>query len=101
MNTENNCVDLEFERLLTSMRNFGIPDHCRHSLAEYIINHKPVGSFLGYLLYNNLMETFAAADHINISAVRNYVMFLYNAAPSVCWGSPERVNDWLKKRKEQ
>jgi len=96
MNDENNCVDLEFERLLTSMRNFGIPDHCQHSLAEYIINHRPVGNFLINLLCNYLMETFASADDININAVRNYVMFLYNAAPSVCWGSPERVTNWLK-----
>ena len=95
MNDENNCIDLEFERLLTSMKDFGVPDHCQRSLAQYIINHKPVGHFLTHLLCNDLTQTFLSSDHINANAVKNYVMFLYNVPPSACWGSPERVTNWL------
>lgn len=74
----------------------GIPEHCCDSLAGYITGeYRHVGSFLTALLSNDLKETHARADDINQPAIRNYIRFLYSYAPSGCWGSPERFQDWL------
>lgn len=66
------------------------------SLQRYIERGTPVGGFLTALLENNLKETFARADDENRATLYEYVQWLYQYAPSGCWGSPERVSDWLK-----
>lgn len=94
MNTEN-VVAITTRGLYNDMRAHSIPEHCQDALAGYVLEHKPIGSFLKNLLSNDLQATFASADDINAKAVGNYVKFLYNCAPSLCWGSPERVKNWL------
>lgn len=74
-----------------------LPDHCRDGLLDYIDRGTPVGGFLTALLSNNLKETFARADTVNSYRVRDYVNFLYNHAPAGCWGSRERVSEWMER----
>jgi hypothetical protein len=75
----------------------GIPEHCADSLAGYITrDYKNVGGFLTALLSNNLKATFAMADDKNIGLVYNYLKFLYNYAPAGCWGSMEKVENWIQ-----
>lgn len=73
-----------------------VPAHCRAGLLEYIEHGTPVGGFLTALLSNDLKETYARADDENRGAVLSYVQFLYSHAPSTCWGSPKRVEDWIE-----
>lgn len=47
------------------------------------------------VLSNNLIESFSCADDINSMMVRDLVFWLYNHAPSNCWGSPRAVSDWI------
>ena len=76
--------------------NYGIPAHCCDSLAGYITGeYRHVGSFLSALLSNNLRDTFVRADDINQQAIKTYVGFLYNYAPSGCRGSVEKFPGWL------
>lgn len=98
MGIENVVADATQRRLHSDMRACGIPKHCQDALADYILHHKPVGSFLKNLLSNDLQATFASADDINYKAVGKYVVFLYNVAPGACWGSPEKVKSWLENR---
>ena len=72
-----------------------IPQHCRDGLQDYIESGRPVGSFLEALLSNDLKETFGRADEINRMAIFDYIMFLYNDAPRLCWGSPDRYAGWI------
>jgi len=59
-------------------------------------DHKrPVGDFLTAVLHNNLTEAVARADDENIKNLPAFVGYLYNEAPSLCWGSKERVAEWL------
>jgi hypothetical protein len=73
-----------------------IPDYMVGGLRRYIENGIEPGSFLSNLLRNDLKGTFLAADSTNVYLVRDYVDFLYNFAPSNCWGSEEKYEAWVK-----
>lgn len=75
-----------------------IPPHMRAALLRYTKDHIEPGSFLRAVLENNLKEAVARADGINRHRLIDYVTYLYNEAPSACWGSPEKVQAWLDLR---
>ena len=66
------------------------------SVKLYIEEGIDGGSFLFALLSNNLGQAFCRADSDNTKAMKEWVMFLYNQAPSDCWGSKEKVQAWIK-----
>jgi len=74
-----------------------LPEHIRDAMQRYIESRIPPGGFLTAVLNNDLAGAFARADHINRMHLYDIVRFLYNEAPSTCWGSPERVKRWLQK----
>jgi hypothetical protein len=71
-----------------------IPEHTHAALVRYIEFGGTTGHFLTALLSNDLKETVARADSENIQAIPLLVGWLYNRAPSACWGSPEKVARW-------
>ena len=73
-----------------------IPEYMRRILAEYIINHKPVGGFLEAILSNDLMMACLKADGDNIRNIPAYIDFLYNYAPLGSWGSPKIYRTWIE-----
>ena len=64
-------------------------------LKRYVEHHIPTGDFLKAVLENDLTEAVARADDENQRVIPIYVSWLYNEAPSKCWGSPEAVRAWL------
>ena len=68
-------------------------------LQRYIEHRIPTGGFLRAVLENDLREACAMADDENVKVIPIYVNWLYNEAPSACWGSPEKVANWLADRK--
>lgn len=82
-------------------REFAIPDRMMQSLHDYCAFGHPVGHFLTAVLSNDLAEACARADEDNLRNLPAYVHYLYNEAPSTCWGSPEKVKAWLAKMAEQ
>lgn len=75
-----------------------LPEHMRQAMQYYIEHRILPGGFLTAVLENNLRDAVARADHINKNLLAEYVEFLYNDAPSTCWGSPEKVNAWISNR---
>ena len=73
-----------------------LPAHMQGGMRAYIEDKIPPGGFLRAVLANDLTGAFGRADHINVHRIRDYVDFLYNEAPSSCWGSEEKVSAWLK-----
>ena len=67
-----------------------------NSVKMYIEEGIDGGGFLFALLSNNLGQAFCRADSDNTKAMKEWVMFLYNQAPSDCWGSKEKVQAWIK-----
>ena len=73
-----------------------IPEYMRESVDAYISQGRPVGHFLTALLSGDLFEALARADDTNVRWLREYGVFLYNYAPSGCYGSPEKVRAWIE-----
>ena len=65
------------------------------SITDYADNRVPPGDFLRAVLENDLRESFQRADEDNIESMFDIVQFIYNEIPARCWGSPEKVRDWL------
>jgi hypothetical protein len=75
-----------------------IPDYTMKALSRYINDKIPTGGFLEAVLSNDLKEACGRADENNQRVLPEIVAFLYNEAPGTCWGSPERVKQWLNRR---
>jgi hypothetical protein len=73
-----------------------VPQHTHAALVRYIDTGQPPGHFCEAVLRNDLKSAVMAADDDNIVALPLIVSWLYNNAPSICWGSPERVEAWVK-----
>jgi len=72
-----------------------VPQHMRDGLRLYFDHGIEPGSFMTAVLCNDLRESFGRADHINRERLFDIVSFLYCDAPSSCWGSPEKVREWV------
>ncbi|MFI5222812.1 MAG: hypothetical protein ACHQX3_00985 [Nitrospirales bacterium] len=82
------------DRLYDALRGTRIPDYMWDGLVAYITEGRPTGGFLQAIFSNNLKEACSKADGENQGIIYDYVHFLFNNAPSACWGSPERVAQW-------
>lgn len=75
-----------------------IPEYMYGALYRYITYRIPPGGFLTAVICNDLMDAISKADGTNIHILKNYVQFLYNEAPSGCWGSRQIYNEWLAQK---
>ena len=76
-----------------------IPDYTMDAIRRYLDHHLQPGGFLLAVLSNDLREAVGRADENNQQALPDIVSWLYNEAPSTCWGTPERVEQWLEARR--
>jgi len=81
-----------------SFRTFYIPERMMHGLERYIEGHIKPGGFLSAVLKNDLRGAIEHADDENIQNLPAYIGFLYNEAPSPCWGSEKKFNNWLSNK---
>jgi len=72
-----------------------VSDTVKESLARYVKHRIPTGGFLQAVLENNLKEACGRADDQNQATLFHIVSYIYNELPFNCWGSPERVRQWL------
>ena len=76
-----------------------LPTHMRQGAEDYIERGDQPGGFLFAVFVNDLVEAFARADEINAAAMPAWAEWLYNEAPSACWGSVEKVRAWQEQRR--
>jgi len=62
-----------------------LPEHISDGVQRYIEQGVIPESFLQAVIQNNLRESFARADKINIARMFDIVSFFYNEAPFNCW----------------
>ena len=74
------------------------PENVKKSIDLYVQGGVPTGSFLRAVLENNLSDSIGAADSSNLEALPHIVAYLYNDAPSIAWGSPQKVTAWLARK---
>ena len=79
----------------------GIPEHMRESVRLYLEHGLKPGSFLTAILEDKLVESVAQVDNINIAQIVSWAKFLWNEMPMGSWGSKEKVEAWIKKKKEE
>lgn len=72
-----------------------IPERMQEALKRYVLESVKPGDFLSAVLSNNLHGAVSRADSENLPLLPLYVRWLYNVAPSDCWGSSENVKAWL------
>ena len=79
-----------------NFENYTIPVHTQEALERYVVHGIEPGGFLMAVLSNDLMRSFGRADSENINSIYSICTWLYNEAPSSCYGSFERVENYIK-----
>lgn len=73
-----------------------LPPHMVDGIKLYVEHGIEPGSFMYAVLTNDLRGAIGRADHINQNHIADIVSWLTSEVPSACWGSPERVRNWIK-----
>lgn len=68
------------------------------SLARWVFKGIEPGGFLTAVLQNDLFTAVNRADARNAVALKDTVILLFNYCPTGCYGSKEKVRDWLQSR---
>lgn len=77
---------------------FTIPIYMLEAIKRYIEYGKKPGDFLTALISNDLKEAVGRADDHNVLNLKAFVAYFYNHAPSECWGSKEKMINWINKK---
>ena len=64
-------------------------------LNRYWHERCTVGHFLTAVLENDLMEAACRADVYNEPALAEIAKYVVHTLPTVCYGSKEKVHNWL------
>ena len=72
-----------------------IPAHTQGALLRYVDDKLFPGGFLTAVLCNNLFGAVGQADNQNLEALPLIVKFVYNEMPGNCWGSKQKMEDYL------
>ena len=77
-----------------------LPEQYRKEIRRYIEEGFLPGAFLTKVLWNDLIS---AVSHCSgpLEDMKAVVMWLYNEAPSACWGSPDKVKAWIWERENR
>ncbi len=89
------AVGIGEANMRTKMRQVGIPEYMVDGLMLYLTEGYTSGSFLMAVLTNDLRMAVSCGDGENQKALAGYVIFLYNNAPAVAWGSVENVQGYM------
>jgi len=73
----------------------------KEGIERYVEQGVPLGDFLLAVLSNDLKGAFGRADDENRRDLYEIVQWCYNEIPSDCWGSPEKVRQWLYTKSEE
>lgn len=85
------------ERIAQEVNYDLLPGHLREGLKRYVEKGSPVGHFLTACLSNSLIDAVGRADQTNREHLVGIVQFLWNELPLECYGSKEKVGQWIAK----
>ena len=68
--------------------------YVEYGIRNYIETGRPMGGFLTAVFENDLFRAVGKADLENRRDLTKLVIWIYNNAPLMCWGSPEKVSEW-------
>jgi hypothetical protein len=73
-----------------------IDPHMLAAIERYTVQRIKPGSFLQAVICNDLQRAVGLADEENMHNLPAFCHYFYFEAPSKCWGSPEKMDAWLK-----
>ena len=77
------------------MSNYAeLPEGLQGGMQRYVEDGIQAGHFLTAVLSNDLLGAVSRADSTNIKLIPEIVRWIYNEAPSSCWGNVEKVQAW-------
>ena len=76
---------------------FYIPERMMGGIERYVKKGILPGDFLRSIIKNDLKQAVMFADDENMQNLPAFVSFFYNETPAICWGSEEKMNDWVKR----
>lgn len=71
-----------------------LPAQYRGGMKRYIEDRIKPGHLLTACLCDSLVGAISRCD--NLENLKSLVSWIYNEAPSTCWGSPDKVKAWLE-----
>ena len=84
-----------------------LPKHMQDGMQRYVEHGVRPGSFLYLILCNDFVRARGHADQINAARMGDYARFLgektehiYLWVPHRCWGSAEKVEKWIERKRE-
>ena len=80
--------------LEASLEHHGVPKHLRQGLIDYVIHGQRPGGFLLACLENNFVDAVCRAIDLHVYEIVAVAKWIFNEAPSRCWGSPGIVKTW-------
>ncbi len=89
------------DKKIHKMSEYGIPEYMQGGIILYYENGIPPGDFLTAVINNDLKEAVGRADDTNVNALKAYVMWFYNQAPTGSWGHAGACDEWLNKFHKQ
>ncbi len=95
---ENKWIVEMLDRGLSASCYDEIPASMLPALYGYVAEGKRPGGFLTAVIENNLLAAVSRADARNLKALPVWVKFFYNCTPSECFGSVEKMREWMKAR---
>ena len=76
----------------------GLPTEYRDMMRRWVEQgDEPESGFLGDVLRNDLSNAVGRADPWQLAHLRTFVSWIYNEPPAGCWGSPAKVDAWMKR----
>lgn len=73
-----------------------LPECYREGMKRYIEEHILPGGFLTAFLECDLQKVMTRVDLDMVCELRNIYLWIYDEAPSSCWGGPLKVRAWVK-----
>lgn len=73
-----------------------IPERTLEALRRYVEARAPTGAFLANCLVNDFVVAVCLADDENLRSIVRLAKWMYVNLPSACWGSPAKVEAWLR-----
>lgn len=73
-----------------------VPTHIQDGIIRYINEGVPTGSFLQFVISNDLRGAVGQADDMNRANLFAIVSWFHGEAPRMCWGSPSRYRLWIE-----
>lgn len=78
-----------------------IPERMQAALRRYVLEGLQPGSFLTAVICNDLRNAVFQADDDNYPLLKLYLQWLYNVAPAPCWGSYDKMQNWMRERGQE